>query len=99
MHGLRPLPAAIYPENAPSKYTIKTWKHMEARHIVRQNHEEVGVGGDPTAKEKLKIPDIDQEDETKAPFYRSEPRAAFLMLPNLRPACLTCGANYQKNFS
>jgi hypothetical protein len=37
---------------------------------------------------KLKIPNIHPEHETKTPFYRSEPRAAFLMLQNLRPASL-----------
>jgi hypothetical protein len=75
-------------ENASTIYTLKTRKHMEARHVVRQNYEGVGVVGDPIAEEKLKIPDIQPEDETKTPFYRLGSRAAFLVLLNLRLACL-----------
>lgn len=87
-HALRPLPTPIYPEPNTGKYTLKTLKHIEAYSVARKNFSSVGVNGEVVGEHKLAFPDIHPQDQGKAPFYRPECRTAFLLQPNLRPACV-----------
>ncbi|RDW84882.1 hypothetical protein BP6252_02472 [Coleophoma cylindrospora] len=85
-YGFRQRPGTNASTSA--EVTMVTNKHQEAFTLARPNFEGVGVRGAATADEKLMHPDIYPEDESKAPFYRSEIRTAFFELSSLRPSVL-----------
>lgn len=91
-HGLRGLPAKLYPEDQ-RKYskdnpvTLSTSKHQEVFTFVRPNFAGLDASGSPIVNRQTH-PDLNPEGSTNYPFYRPEPHDTFRNLPHLRPSVL-----------
>lgn len=89
-HALRDTPTPLFPD--AGKVTLTTTRHQDAFSLHRPNFAGFSAATPstpPDALERLTHPDVGASSPAcTTPFYRPEVRAAFEMLPTLRPSCL-----------
>ncbi|RMZ88084.1 hypothetical protein DV736_g4680, partial [Chaetothyriales sp. CBS 134916] len=89
-YGLRDLPSAIHRldphSQGPDPVTLTTTKHQEVFTFLRPNYEHEGMNGNPINRKER--PDLNINPRQLLCFYRPEPAATFLRLPELRPSVL-----------
>lgn len=84
-HGLRDLPTALYPNEAPPGVTLSTTIAGEVHHFLRPNYE--GYGTDKPINRDTHA-DLDISSPYTKPFYRPESTRTFHRLPEVRPSVL-----------
>lgn len=83
-HGIRQTPTRLYSAE-DGEVTLSTTKHQEVFTFLRPNFSPQTPDG-KSIVDRMEIPDLDESDPVKNPFYRPEPSATLARLGHLRPS-------------